>query len=103
MAAVLGRCAAAVTCDSGLMHVAAACGTRVVALFGSTAPALGFAPAGEGHAVLCRYEPCQPCTIHGREACPQRHFRCMEALEPAEVVRALGGFVAPTGPAAGSA
>jgi ADP-heptose:LPS heptosyltransferase len=65
MAAVLTRCAAAVTQDSGLMHLAAARGTRVVALFGSTSPVLGFAPAGEGHVVLCRNERCQPCTLHG--------------------------------------
>ncbi|HEY2955387.1 MAG TPA: glycosyltransferase family 9 protein, partial [Candidatus Eisenbacteria bacterium] len=63
MAALLSRCRAAVTCDSGLMHLAAARGIRVMAMFGSTSPVLGFAPAGEGHQVLCRNEPCQPCTL----------------------------------------
>ncbi len=87
--ALLSRCAAAVSCDSGLMHLAAARGLRVVALFGSTAPELGFAPAGPGHVVLCRHEPCQPCTLHGRPACPKRHFRCMTELRPAEVLRGL--------------
>ena len=80
---------AVVTGDTGLMHVAAARGIRVVAMFGSTSPVLGFAPAGEGHQVLCREEPCQPCTIHGREACPKGHFRCMRELKPAEVEAAL--------------
>jgi heptosyltransferase-2 len=80
VAALLSRCRGAVSCDSGLMHLAAARGLRVVALFGSTSPELGFAPAGEGHAVLCRREPCQPCTLHGRDRCPQRHFRCMREL-----------------------
>jgi hypothetical protein len=28
-----------------------------------------------GHEVLCRNEPCQPCTLHGRERCPMGHFR----------------------------
>jgi heptosyltransferase-2 len=85
VAALLGRATVAVTHDSGLMHLAAARGTRVVALFGSTSPVLGFGPVGEGHAVLCRDLPCQPCTVHGREACPKRHFRCMTTIEPAEV------------------
>jgi heptosyltransferase II len=88
-AALLGGMRAVVTGDTGLMHVAAARGARVVALFGSTSPVLGFAPAGEGHAVLCRNEPCQPCTLHGRDACPQGHFRCMRELKPVEVAAAL--------------
>ncbi len=89
LAALLERCPRAVTHDSGLMHLAAACGSRAVALFGSTSPALGFAPAGVGHVVLCRNEPCQPCTLHGRSECPRRHFDCMRRLEPATVLSAL--------------
>ena len=89
MAALLSRCRAAVACDSGLMHLAAGCGLPVAAIFGSTSPALGFAPAGEGHEVLCRNEPCQPCTIHGRERCPLGHFRCMMELKPEQVLEAL--------------
>ena len=92
LAALLSHAPAAVTQDSGLMHLAAARGTRVVALFGSTSPALGFAPAGDGHVVLCRNEPCQPCTLHGRASCPRGHFDCMRRLEVAEVVRALEGM-----------
>jgi heptosyltransferase-2 len=92
MAALFSHCRAAITSDSGLMHVAAARGVPVVALFGSTAPELGFAPAGDGHAVLCRHEPCQPCTLHGRPACPRRHFRCMIGITTDEVLAALSGL-----------
>ena len=84
--ALLGECAVAVTHDSGLMHLAAARGVRVVAIFGSTSPVLGFAPSGEGHAVLCRDLACQPCTLHGRERCPLGHFRCMTEIEVQEVL-----------------
>jgi heptosyltransferase-2 len=94
MAALLSRCRGAVSCDSGLMHVAAARGVPVVALFGSTAPELGFAPAGAGHTVLCRHERCQPCTLHGRERCPLRHFRCMTELRDAEVWAAISPHLA---------
>ena len=89
MTAVLSRCVAAVTQDSGLMHLAAARGARVVALFGSTSPVLGFAPAGEGHVVLCRNEPCQPCTLHGLPRCPKGHFDCMRKLDPEQALDAL--------------
>jgi heptosyltransferase-2 len=88
MAALFSHVACAVTHDSGLMHLAAARGARVVALFGSTSPVLGFAPCGEGHAVLCRNEPCQPCTLHGLEACPRGHFRCMTGITVDEVLAA---------------
>jgi heptosyltransferase-2 len=97
MAALLSRCRAAVTLDSGLMHVAAARGVRVVALFGGTDPRLGFAPVGEGHQVLCRREPCQPCALHGRPACPLGHHDCMRKLSAADVLGALGRLGA-TGP-----
>lgn len=89
MAAWLSHASCAVTHDSGLMHLAAARGCKVVALFGSTSPVLGFAPAGAGHVVLCRNEPCQPCTLHGRKACPRGHFRCMTGIGVAEVVSAV--------------
>jgi heptosyltransferase-2 len=89
LAAVVSGASAAVSNDSGLMHVAAARGVPVVALFGSTAPELGFAPAGPGHVVLCRHEPCQPCTLHGRERCPKGHFRCMLGITADQVESTL--------------
>jgi heptosyltransferase-2 len=88
--ALLGACALAVTHDSGLMHLAAACGRHVVAIFGSTSPVLGFAPSGAGHAVLCRELACQPCTLHGRERCPLGHFRCMNEISVDDVLSAIG-------------
>lgn len=94
-AALLSHADVAVTHDSGVMHMAAARGLRVVALFGSTSPVLGFAPSGPGHRVLGRDLPCRPCTVHGREVCPLGHFRCMRELEVGAVWQAaealLGG------------
>lgn len=92
-AALLSHCAAAVTHDSGVMHMAAARGLPVVALFGSTSPVLGFAPAGEGHVVLGRELACRPCTVHGRESCPLGHFRCMRDLPVEEVWQGAQGLL----------
>ena len=86
---MLGRLSALVTNDSGLMHLAAAVGTPVVALFGPTVTEFGFAPAGPGHQVLERPLDCRPCSVHGTERCPRGHFRCMKETAPEEVLAAL--------------
>jgi heptosyltransferase-2 len=49
--AVLARCALAVTNDSGGMHLAAAAGIRVVAVFGLTDPQRT-GPLGDGHRII---------------------------------------------------
>jgi lipopolysaccharide heptosyltransferase II len=80
IAALMSRCARVVSNDSGLMHLAAARGRPVVAIFGGTVPELGFAPVGEGHTVLVHRVPCQPCSLHGLAQCPKGHFRCMKEI-----------------------
>ncbi len=51
--------------DSGPMHVAAATGTRVVAIYGSQNAAL-FRPLGDGHTLLQPPLPCTACVAPGR-------------------------------------
>jgi ADP-heptose:LPS heptosyltransferase len=59
--AALARACTVILChDSGPMHVAAAVGTRVVALYGSQNPVL-FRPHGEGHTLLIPPMPCAAC------------------------------------------
>jgi lipopolysaccharide heptosyltransferase III len=56
--AALARACTVLLChDSGPMHVAAAVGTRVVALYGSQNPVL-FRPHGTGHTLLAPPLPC---------------------------------------------
>ena len=52
LAALARRAAFFVGHDSGPMHIAAAMGTRVVALFGPTSNVAQWRPWGDGHAVL---------------------------------------------------
>ena len=65
---VIAEARALVTNDSGPMHVAAAVGTPVVAIFGPTNPRRT-GPYGAGHRVLSGRAPCSPCyrrqCIHG--------------------------------------
>jgi heptosyltransferase-2 len=78
MARVLERAALVVTNDSGAMHVAAALGRPVVAVFGPTVREFGFFPIGERAVVVEGGPlPCRPCALHGRARCPEGHFRCM--------------------------
>ena len=49
-----------ISTDTGPMHIAAAVGTPVVALFGPTAP-WRTGPYGESHTVLRNPVPCSPC------------------------------------------
>ena len=84
LVAALRACRLLLTNDTGPMHVAAAVGTRVVALFGSTSPELtgpGL-PGDNRHRLLRKDVPCHPCF---RRECPI-DFRCLRGLSPSIVV-----------------
>ena len=83
LAALIERCDAYVTADSGPMHIAAAVDTPVVALFGPTSPER-HGPIGVGHSVVQASLPCMPCY---RRGCKLRDKNlCMESIGPDEVV-----------------
>lgn len=72
----LARTRVALGGDSGAMHLAGACGARVVALFGPTHPDDGFF-VHEGEA-LGRELPCRPCSLHRVRRCRAGHHGCMD-------------------------
>ena len=75
-AALIALCKTFVTNDTGVMHLAAAVGTRVIALFGSTNPAWT-KPWGGRHALLYTKEPCSPCYAR---TCRYGHYNCLHKL-----------------------
>jgi heptosyltransferase-2 len=85
----VASCDVALTNDSGLLHVAEACGVPVVALFGPTHPRLGFAPWRPVSTVLRVEIDCSPCDLHGPARCPRSHHRCMKELSVERVREAI--------------
>ena len=86
--AVMERAAVAIGPDTGSMHIAAAVGTPVVALFGATSPRRS-APWGWEDLVVRGDAPCAPCYLR---RCPIGRL-CMQQITPdmvlARVERAL--------------
>lgn len=77
------------TNDSVAGHIAAAVGTPVVSIFGSTIPAFGFAPHARAAIVVEEHGlPCRPCTTTGRAECPRGDLACMNLIAPERVVSA---------------
>ena len=76
---------AAVTNDSGLMHVAAASGATVVALYGSTSPS--FTPPLTDRRVIHHLGiECSPCF---QRNCPLGHMRCLTEINAKDVFASL--------------
>ena len=81
---LLSLAAAVVTNDSGLMHVAAALGRPLVALYGSTTPDMT-PPLGAKVTIIERTLPCRPCF---KRTCPLGHLDCLNLIPAAAVADA---------------
>ena len=96
-AALLEQADLLVTGDSGPMHLAGSVGTPVIALFGPTTEAWGFAPAGAQDTVLqLSHLSCRPCSLHGQRPCP-RDVACMRDITPKTVFNAILSHLSKSG------
>jgi heptosyltransferase-2 len=83
--ALLALASGVITNDSGLMHIAAALGKKIIAIYGPTSPA--FTPPLAKEATILQLQlDCQPCF---KRVCPLTHHRCMQTLMPAAVLTAM--------------
>ncbi len=82
---LIAACRAAVSNDSGLMHVAAAVGTPLVVIYGSSTP--DYTPPLTGRAeVLYLGLDCSPCF---KRVCPLGHTHCLTQIGAGQVMAAL--------------
>ena len=88
LACLYRQAALVITTDSGPMHLAAAVGTPVVALFGPTDP-LRTGPYGPGHRVIRRGLACMPCF---QKRCETK--QCMREIDVEEVLTATKEILA---------
>jgi len=93
-AELMRRCRVLVSNDSAPVHLASAVGVPVVAIFGATSPAFGFAPRGPHDEVVeVRGLACRPCAIHGGDRCPIKTFVCMNQISPTQVMERVRRFL----------
>ena len=95
-----------VTNDTGLMHIATAFKRPVISLWGNTVPEFGMYPYyGEKYLYGGDLKPgdpgykspyeilevknlsCRPCSKIGYKKCPKGHFKCMEEIDVALVLK----------------
>jgi len=88
---LLALCRAVVTNDSGLMHVAAAVGSPLIALFGSSTPDYTPPLSATARVLTLRLE-CSPCF---QRTCPLGHMNCLNQLKPAIVEDTIAGLSPP--------
>jgi heptosyltransferase II len=85
---LLSLCREAVTNDSGLMHVAAAVGVPLIALYGATPPQVN-PPLTKSADILFLDLSCSPCW---QRTCPLGHHNCLRQITAPQVLERLHGL-----------
>ena len=76
--------------DTGLMHIAAAFGKKIISVWGNTVPEFGmypYQPDPNSRIIQVENLKCRPCSKLGFQKCPKKHFRCMNDINSEQVVR----------------
>jgi len=81
-ASVIQQAKLVITHDTGMMHIASALRKPIVSLWGNTIPEFGMYPFyPKGMDLNMSFEvqglSCRPCSKIGHQACPKKHFKCM--------------------------
>ncbi|MEI6456476.1 MAG: glycosyltransferase family 9 protein [bacterium] len=94
-ASIIRQASSVLTNDTGMMHIAAAFGKRIVSVWGNTIPAFGMYPymksGDEQNSFVSEVNglSCRPCSKLGYPTCPKKHFKCMNLIDTAEIAKRL--------------
>lgn len=72
------------TNDTGLMHIAAAFGKKILSFWGNTVPDFGmvpYQPDSSSERLEVNHLKCRPCSKLGYQKCPKKHFKCMTNID----------------------
>lgn len=98
-AEIISECAAIITHDTGMMHIAAAYKRNIVSVWGNTVPEFGMYPylpneySQRSVIIENKQVKCRPCSKIGYDRCPKGHFHCMEYIDTDDIVAAVQQFV----------
>ena len=82
---LLALCKTAISNDSGLLHIAAAVGCHMVAIYGSGSPRYT-PPLTDKLSIVHSDIECRPCF---QRTCPYGHLDCLNKLLPEQVIKSL--------------
>ena len=89
LTSLLSRCRLFIGNDSGPLHLAVACRTPTISLFGPETPRL-YGPTGDAHRVFYAEYHCSPClNVYFSKDTRCKDNLCMQAIETDEVFRAV--------------
>lgn len=91
LAELIRRSELVLTNDSSPIHIASAWkNVKIFAVFGPTVKELGFFPWSK-NSIIFETEglSCRPCSLHGGDKCPQKHFKCMLDIKPEIVLNEI--------------
>ena len=82
---LLAACHTVISNDSGLMHVAAAVNTKIIAIYGSSSPQYT-PPLAKQIKIVDHFIECRPCF---KRECPLGHLKCLKYLPVSQVLDAF--------------
>ena len=86
LAGVVRRADLVIANNSGVAHLAAACGRPTLAIYSGSHQPQEWGPRGENVRTVTAAVPCSPCGYERLELCPHDH-RCMTLIEPETIFR----------------
>ncbi|HPN29837.1 MAG TPA: glycosyltransferase family 9 protein [bacterium] len=91
---IIKKCAAFISNDNGLMHIAASVKTPVIAIFGPTIISKN-RPYSENSEIISENLDCQPCYKYNKKIICPNNFKCMNDITVEKVLPSVAKYLSP--------